>query len=287
MPVGNPAPDFYGADRPGDNLYTDAILALQVRTGKLAWYNQIVRHDVRDYDLSHVAPVFAVAVRGQERSVVALTGKDGMLRLLDRDTQQVLYSVPFTTRENADGPIAITFLHVCPGALGGHEWNGAAYSPRLSALFVPSTDWCAQIRKGDHAPDPEPEKKRGQFFGGVMKFDPWSDARGWLTAFDAASGQRRWRYYSSKPMIGGVAVTGGDLVFTGEMTGDFIAFDAKDGKILYKHNVGGPIVGGVLSYASRGKQYVAAVSGYVGAYNLFAPEIGGGNPTVTVFTLKP
>jgi len=89
-------------------------------------------------------------------------------------------------------------------------------------------------------------------------------------------------------MIASVVATGGDVVLAGEITGDFLAFDAEDGKILYKHNVGGPIGGGVLSYASGGKQYIAVVSGFVGGYyNMMAPEIGGGNPTVTVFALKP
>ena len=288
VPVGNPAPDFYGANRAGANLYTGSIVALDVRTGKLAWYYQAVPHDVRDYDVSHVAPVFTTTVGGQQRTVIALTGKDGLLRVLDRDTHNLHYSTPFTTRETAEDPNGTTYTHVCPGLLGGHEWNGAAYSPRLGALFVPATDWCNQLRPAAQPPDPQGEQKRGQFFGGDFQFDPWASARGWLTAFDAATGATRWRYQSSKPMIGGVAVTGGDVVFAGEITGDFLVFDARDGNVLYRHNVGGPIAGGMVSYASGGKQYIAAVSGFVGGYyNQMAPEIGGGNPTITVFALKP
>jgi alcohol dehydrogenase (cytochrome c) len=288
VPVGNPAPDFYDKDRTGENLYTNAIVALDVRTGKLTWYYQAVPRDVRDYDLTHVAPVFVITVGGKQRTVIALTGKDGVLRLLDRDTREVLYSVPFTQRENAEGPLGTSFTHVCPGLLGGHEWNGAAYSPRLGTLFVPATDWCNQIRPAAQPPDPQAEKKRGQFFGGEFQFDPWANARGWLTAFDAATAAPRWRHHSSKPMIGGVAVTGGDVVFAGEITGDFLVFDANDGTVLYRRNVGDPIAGGMVSYASGGKQYVAVVSGFVGGYyHQMAPEIGGGNPTITVFALKP
>ncbi len=288
VPVGNPAPDFYGKIRPGENLYTNAIVGLDVRTGKLAWYYQAVPHDVRDYDLTHVAPVFTTTVGGQQRTLITLTGKDGLLRVLDRDTRKVLYSVPFTTRENATGPLGTSFTHVCPGLLGGHEWNGAAYNPQLGTLFVPATDWCNQIRPAAQPPDPQAEKKRGQFFGGEFQFDPWAKAQGWLTAFDAATGTPRWRYQSGKPMIGGVAVTGGDVVFAGELTGDFLAFDANNGKVLHRHNVGGPIAGGIVSYASGGKQYVAVVSGFVGGYYAqMAPDIGGGNPSITVFALKP
>jgi alcohol dehydrogenase (cytochrome c) len=288
VPVGNPAPDFYGENRPGANLYTGSIVALDVRTGKLAWYYQAVPHDLRDYDLTHVAPVFTTKVGAEQRTVIALTGKDGLLRALDRDTRNVHYSTPFTTRENAEGPIGTAYTHVCPGLLGGHEWSGAAYSPRLGVLFVPATDWCNQIRPAAQPPDPQAEKQRGQFFGGEFQFDPWANARGWLTAVDADTGTLRWRYSSDKPMIGGVAVTGGDVVFTGEITGDFLVLDANNGKVIYRHNLGGPIAGRIVSYASGGKQYVAAVSGFVGGYyNQMAPEIGGGNPTITVFALKP
>ena len=288
VPVGNPAPDFYGKDRPGENLNTNSIVALDVRTGKLAWYYQAVPHDVRDYDPTHVAPVFTTTVDGQERTLIALTGKDSLMRVLDRDTRKVLYSVPFTTRENAEGPLSASFTRVCPGLLGGHEWNGAAYSPRLRALFVPATDWCNQVQPAVQQPNAEAEGKQGQFFGGEFQFEPWVKAHGWLTAFDAATGNPRWQYPSSKPMIGGVAVTGSDVVFVSELTGDFLALDAKDGKILFKHNLGDPAAGGLVSYASGDRQYVAVVSGFVGGYyNQMAPEIGGGNPTITVFALKP
>jgi alcohol dehydrogenase (cytochrome c) len=154
VPVGNPAPDFYEKDRPGDSLYTDAIVALDVQTGKLAWYYQETPHDVRDYDLTHVAPVFTTTFSGQQRTVIALNGKTGVLRLLDRDAHEVLYGVPFTTRENAEGPLSGN-THVCPGLLGGHEWNSAAYSPKLNRLFVPATDWCNEIRiSADSSSDP-------------------------------------------------------------------------------------------------------------------------------------
>ena len=286
VPVGNPAPDFYANDRPGANLYTGSVVALDLRTGKLAWYYQAVPHDVRDYDVTHVGPVFTTTIGGEQRRVIALTGKDGLLRLLDRDTLEVYYSIPFTTRENAEGPLGNAFTHVCPGLLGGHEWNGASYSPRLDALFVPATDWCNRIRPAAQTPDPQPEKTRGAFFGGEFQFDPWANARGWLTAFDAATGKRLWRYRAAKPLVGAVLATGGDLVFSGDLNGDLHALDAKTGKVLYTHNVGGPLGGGLVSYQASGQQYVASVSGYVGVFNQVAPELGGANPTITVFALR-
>jgi PQQ-dependent dehydrogenase (methanol/ethanol family) len=287
VPVGNPAPDFYDKQRPGANLYTNSLVVLDAISGKLAWYYQAIPHDVRDWDFTHAGPLFTATVGGQKREVIATTGKDGLLRLLDRDTHEVLYSVPFTTRANTTGPIDTTFERVCPGVLGGHEWNGSAYNPSLNILFVPATDWCTYIRQATQPPDYQKAREGKElYFGGEPKYEPWQTARGWLTAFDAATGKELWKYHAGKPMIGGVVATAGGLVFTGELDGNFVAFDARNGKLLYKNNVGGPIGGGLISFAAGKKQYVAVVSGYVGLYNTAAPELGGANPTITVFALR-
>jgi alcohol dehydrogenase (cytochrome c) len=217
--------------------------------------------------------------------VVASTGKDGLLRLLDRNSTEILYSVPFTNRLNADAPVTTTPIRVCPGTLGGHEWSGSAYHAKLNLLVVPSTDWCAEFKKDTTPPDPEKEHTHGFFFGGETKFDPWSAARGRLTAFDASTGKEKWRYDAAKPIIAGVTTTAGDLIFTGEMTGNLLAFDAMTGKVLLRRALGGPPAGGVVTYNARGVQNVAIVSGFVGIYNSIAPDIGGGNTTVAVFRL--
>jgi alcohol dehydrogenase (cytochrome c) len=285
VPGGNAAPDLYDNDRPGDNLYTNSLIALDAATGRLVWYHQFVPHDVHDYDVSHVAPVFRTTIDGSARNVIASTGKDGLLRLVDRDSRNVVYSVPFTTRENVEVPVTTTPVRVCPGTLGGEEWNGSAYYARQNLLIVPATDWCAQFNKDTTPPDPEKEHTRGWYFGGETKFDPWSAARGRLTAFDASSGREIWRYDAAKPLVAGVTATAGDLVFTGELTGDLLALDARSGKVLLRRELDGPAAGGVVTYSAHGVQNVAVVSGFVGVYNLAAPEIGGGNTTVTVFRL--
>src|SRR5277367_1138316 len=285
VPGGNAAPDLYDDDRPGDNLYTNSLIALDATTGHLAWYRQFVPHDVHDYDVSHVAPLFKATINGSTRNVIASTGKDGLLRLLDRDSKDIIYSVPFTNRLNVDAPVTTTPVRVCPGTLGGEEWNGSSYYAKHNTLVVPATDWCAQFSKDAAAPDPQKEHTRGFYFGGQTKFDPWSAARGRLTAFDASTGSEKWRYDAAKPMIAGVTTTEGDLIFTGEITGDFLALDARSGKVLLRQALGGPAGGGVVTYNAHGKQNVAVLSGMVGVYNLVAPEIGGGNTTVTVFRL--
>jgi alcohol dehydrogenase (cytochrome c) len=287
VPVGNAAPDFYDKNRSGSNLYTNSVVAIDINTGFLSWHYQAHPHDQRDYDLSHASPVFRTDIGGQQRRVMSVTGKDGMLTVLDLETHKPLYQVPFTTRLNSEGPVGLEKLRICPGILGGQEWSGSAFSPALNLLLVPATDWCADVRMIDKEPETEPGNTKGPYyFGGEVVFAPWGEARGWLTAFDASSGKERWKYHASRPMIGGVVATAGGVVFTGELTGAFDAFDAKTGKILFTRNVGGPIGGGVVTYEAGSKQYVAVVSGYIGSYNDFSPELGGANPTITILALK-
>jgi alcohol dehydrogenase (cytochrome c) len=285
VPGGNAAPDLYDNDRPGDNLYTNSLIALDATTGHLVWYRQFVPHDVHDYDVSHVAPLFKTTINGTTRDVIASTGKDGLLRLLDRDSKQILYSVPFTNRMNAEAPVTTTPMRVCPGTLGGQEWNGSAYYAKQNLLIVPATDWCAQFNKDKTAPDPQKEHTHAFYFGGETNFDPWSAARGRLTAFDASTGHEHWRYDAAKPLVAGVTATAGDVIFAAELTGDLLALDANTGKVLLRSELGGPAGGGVVTYSAGGRQNVAVISGLVGVYNLVAPEIGGGNTTVTVFHL--
>jgi alcohol dehydrogenase (cytochrome c) len=178
-------------------------------------------------DLTHVSPV----VKINSQTLILTTGKDGLLRAVDADSHEIIYSKPFTTRLNAGDPITTVASRTCPGPLGGNEWNGAAYSAKLRVVFVPATDGCATAKKDTSAPDADKEHMHGFYFGGEGQFDKWEDAHGWLTAFDAASGETKWRYAASKPIIGGVTTTAGNIVLAGELTGDFIVLDATGGVI--------------------------------------------------------
>jgi hypothetical protein len=120
-------------------------------------------------------------------------------------------------------------------------------------------------------------------------------ARGWLSAREIrkpdfrdrpATGKENWRYDAPKPLLAGVTVTAGDLIFTGELTSDLLALDARTGKVLLRRAVDGPSAGGVVTYDARGVQNVAIVSGFVGVFNSLAPDIGGANTTVTIFRLR-
>lgn len=258
VPVSNPAPDFHTDSRLGSNLYTNSMLALDARTGKLKWFRQLVPADFHDWDLTQVSPLFEAKVNGKMRKLVTTAGKDGMLHMLDRETREHLYEVEVTTRKNADTPLSVTEgVYACPGVLGGVQWNGPAYNPGLNMLFVNAVDWCGSFRKAK-------EFRRGEsrgFMGGTYTYDPPEKSRGWLTAIDASTGQVRWRYQSQRPLLAAVTTTSAELIFTGELTGDFLVLDARDGKALYRFNAGGPLNGGIITYAINGRQYVAVNSG--------------------------
>jgi alcohol dehydrogenase (cytochrome c) len=281
---GNPAPDFWDDKRPGINLYTNSMIALDAKTGKLLWYNQFIPHDVDDYDITHVNPIFKV----NSRTMIASSGKDGVLRVVDAETHKLIYSVPFTTQLNPEVPLTATPIKVCPGILGGDEWNSAAYSPKLSLLVVPSDDlWCSMNQKDADPPSiEEANEGKKSYFGGPITHGPLSEARGRLTGFDAATGKERWRYESPTPLVAGVAVTASNLVFTGETGGFFDAVDAQDGKVLVHMDLKDSVQGGVITYSAHNVQYVAVTSGDGGVIrHETIPEIVGGNPTITVFGL--
>jgi alcohol dehydrogenase (cytochrome c) len=257
IPAGNPAPDFYGDVRRGRNLYTNSLVVLDARTGTLVWHYQAMPHDTHDWDLTQVSPLFSADVTGKPRRLVSVVGKDGLLRILDRESREHLYEVAVSRRQNVDLPVTSEGVHVCPGSLGGVQWNGPAFSPRTNMLYVPSVDWCGTFRKAEKL-----HHATGQLYlGGSWMPDPPEQSRGWLTAIDASTGAIRWRYESRRPMLAAVTATSTDLLFTGELDGDFLILDARDGTVLHRHATGGAMNGGIVTYQIDGKQYVAVTSG--------------------------
>jgi alcohol dehydrogenase (cytochrome c) len=274
VPVTNPAPDFPAALRPGKNLYTNSLVALDVRTGRLNWYAQLVPNDDRDYDLNQVSPIIDGDVRGKNRKLIVAAGKDGIVRVLDRDTHAVLHQTVIGTRLNEDTPITAEGTRYCPGVLGGVQWNGPAWYPAAHTLYVPTVDWC-WTAKLEQEIRPIP----GELYLGAT-IEPDENSQGFLTAIDALTGDIRWQYRSEEPMAGAVTTTGGGVLLVAETAGNLLAFDAESGKELYRFNTGGSMTAGVVTYAVAGKQYVAAASGKGSYY------IGGrGSPTVVVFSL--
>ncbi len=277
LPVGNPAPDFYGEVREGANLYTNSAVALDVRTGKLLWYRQFISNDVHDSDLSQVSPIFSTTFGGKTRNVMSVSGKDGMLHLLDRDTRETLFSVEITTRKNIDAPPTVAGVHRCPGLLGGMEWNGPAYNPLTKTLFIAAVDWCGTFTKTADKPE---FTQFAHYYGGSVTPDPRDQAKGWLSALDSTTGKVRWKKQWPTPLVAAITATSGGVLFTGDLDSNFLVLDAANGNTLYKFNTGGTVGGGVLTYEIDGKQYVATTSGVVSGF------FGGhGTSAIIVFAL--
>jgi alcohol dehydrogenase (cytochrome c) len=277
LPVGNPAPDFNGAVRVGEDLYTDSVVALDARSGKLLWYRQFIANDTHDSDLSQVSPLFTAKINGKSRDLMTVSGKDGLLRVMDRGTHDVLFELPITTRENVDAAPTVDGIHRCPGLLGGMEWNGPAYSPVTNTIYVAAVDWCGTFKLAADKPEFVPA---AHYYGGAVIPDARETSRGWLTAIDGTSGKVRWRQQWPTPLVAAVTATSGGVLFTGDLNNDFLVLNAADGKVLYRFNTGGSIGGGVVTYEVGGKQYVATTSGVVSGF--FG---GSGTSAVIVFAL--
>ncbi len=275
--VTNPAPDLPAHLRPGLNLYTNSVVALDIRSGELRWYDQVVPNDFYDWDLTQVSPLFKTTIEGRERDLLATVGKDGFLRVLDRESHERLYETPISRQLNADVPLTKEGVRVCPGVNGGVLWHGPAYNPGTNQLYIGAIDWCTTFALTDSV-----RFVPGQLYmGGTFRPDPENEGR--VTAVDASTGEVRWMYRSELPVLGAVTTTAGNLLFLGELTGDLVAFNAETGDELFRSRTSGPIGGGVVTYTVDGKQYVAVSSGRPSGLNWRAGPSGA--PNVMIFAL--
>ena len=258
VPVGNPGPDFATEVRPGTNLYTNSILVLDAKTGIYRTHYSLVPADFHDWDLG-AAPVLVTTRSG--RRVVAGAPKDGLLHVYDVTTNTKLFATPITTRQNDTVPLSTTPLHFCPGASGGTEWNGPAFSPDTNLFYDGTADWCVTVTL-----DPaQLARKPGQTWTGTDlaaqfgKHDlNWA---GWVVATDADTGQVKWRFPAGAPVLSGITPTKGGLVFAGDMDKHAYAFDAGSGNVLWRADLPGSPGGGVITYMVDGRQCVVFVAG--------------------------
>lgn len=265
--VTNPAPDLPAYLRPGDNLYTNCIVALDILTGELKWYKSIVPNDDHDWDLTQVTPVLKAGVDGVSRDMVATVGKDGVLRTLDKQTHQPLYETPITTILNADIPVTREGVVACPGVTGGVLWSSPAYHPGEKILLTSSIDYCSRFRAANNV-----RFIPGQLYmGGNARHE--GDMSGWITAVEVESGEVRWKYQTEFPNVAAVTTTAGGLAISGTLAGDLLFFDVATGEVLNSIATGAQIGGGNISYAVDGKQHIAVGSGR-GMLTIRPPQLG-------------
>jgi len=275
VPVGNPAPDLFPGARPGDNLYTNSVVAIHADTGKIAWHVQQIAGDYHDWDTA-AAPV--LYEQGGKR-MLAVGTKAGYVYIYDRDTRKLVARTSVVPRLNDTLPFPEEPLHVCPGTVAGVEWNGPAFDPASGSLLVNTVDWCSY-----YAARPPQGWTKGQWYmEGDVAYAPDEERKGLTHALDGVTGKVIWKRKAPAPMIGAVTPTAGGITFTGGADGVFLALDTKSGEELYRFQTGGAIGGGIATYVIDDRQYVAVASGGIGLVDYGIH----GAPAVIVFTLPP
>lgn len=284
-PVGNPGPDFNGEVRPGDNLYTDSVVALDPDTGELRWHFQFTPHDVWDYDGVNELVLADLTVGGRPTRALLHADKNGHYYVLDRTDGSFLVGTPFarvswttgldpkTGRPNVNPPAELTsaFEPVCPGPAGAKEWMHMAFSPETERVYLPVIENCAVFRAG------QAFYRAGLPFWGsaadAAAMGP-GESHGFLRALDAATGETAWEVRTEHPVAAGALATAGGLVFWGEATGTLHATDARTGEDVWTHEAPmGVHAAGPMTYAVDGKQYVAIPVGWGGWINGYAPGL--------------
>lgn len=279
-PVANPFPDWTGSVRPGPNLLTNAIVSFDASSGRVNWYYQGVPHDVHDYDLG-TAPTLYRTPRGVD--MLAIAGKDGLVRGIDRESKSEVFRTAGTTRVNAGQHFPDPPTKVCPGGIGGAQFNGTAYNPGLGALYVGMNDWCwfFFFRPNPSDPDHPTGDDAPDYSLGIPP-------RGWISALDAQTGAIRWRFHTNAQVQAGLVPTKSGLLFAGDTLGNLFALDAKSGALIRRIDAKGALNNGLISYAVGGNQYVAAAVGGISLNSpgLTRPLRGGSSLRVSVFGLK-
>jgi PQQ-dependent dehydrogenase (methanol/ethanol family) len=265
--TGNPNPDYYGAERKGDNLYTCSIVALDADTGQLKWHYQFTPHDTHDWDSDHIPVLADVRIAGQLRRVVMMANRNGFFYALDRATGKVLVARPFTdtnwAREiGADGrPIVLDedgTKKCLPDFWGGTNFMPPSFDPALNLFFVTARETCVTY----FPVKPEIVVGQASVGGGVRRVADRIFDYGALRAIDPSTGERKWELRYTTPSLAGVMSTASGLVFAGDNEGNFMAVDARTGKALWHYPTGASIWGAAAAtYMLDGRQYVLIPSG--------------------------
>jgi alcohol dehydrogenase (cytochrome c) len=288
--TGNPAPDFDGEVRPGDNLFTDSIIAVDVDAGQIRWHYQCTPHDVWDYDSIGECILF----ESDGRKLLGHFDKNGYFFVLDRTNGARVSITPFVDRITwgaitRDGQVTAKVypdkegepVHFYPGPAGAKEWTHAAYSPKTELFYVPVQDVGATATRRRRE-----FKESIPYWGAGVQVDI-EDMTGSISAFDAA-GEEKWRWRNELPMCASVLATGGDLVFAGEPSGEFNALDARTGELLWQFQCGSGHHSSPTTYSVDGRQYIAVPVGWGGWAEGFLPGmLGAGHGSALIVFALP
>jgi len=271
--IGNPAPDFNGELRKGDNLYTECMVALDANTGRMKWYFQYTPHDLADWDAVEIPVLVDATIRGRKRKLLAQANRNGFYYLLDRTNGEFLLGTPFVQSINwakgltAEGrPILVPGVEpsfqgtkICPSTSGATNWMSPAYNPDTGLFYVAALEGCGINTKSF-------EKFRPGGFPfdatGYVE-DPEQPRQLYVRALELATGKLKWEFkqIGSRAYGAGLLSTAGSLIFAGCDQGIFTALDAASGKPLWHFNTGQAISASPITYSFKGRQYVAVEAG--------------------------
>jgi len=270
--TGNPAPDFNDDVRPGDDLYTDCLLALDADTGKLKWYFQFTPHDLYDYDAVETPMLVDTVYKGEPRKLVVQANRNGFLYVLDRSNGKFLSATRFVEKLNwakgvdeAGRPISSGLrptpggTRICPGYSGGTNWYAPSYNEGTGNAYFLALEEC-EI----YFSQPTQRFREGkEYYSTGVKHIVGEASTKVLLAFNVESGALAWKYPQAGRghSSGGTMTTAGGLVFFGDESGSLEAVDAQSGKPLWHFNTGQDISASPMTYAVEGKQYVAIAAG--------------------------
>ena len=274
--TGNPGPDYNGDVRPGDNLYTCSLLALDPDTGKMKWYYQFTPHDTRDWDATQVPVLLDSTIDGRPRKLVVVPSRNGFHYVLDRETGEFLRAKPYvqvTWAKEIDRkgrPVIVPGNEptpegndrIWPGVDGGNNWMSPSYNPNTKLLYFSAREERRRFFKTD-APEFQPgESYFGGGGGGGARFRP-EESWGWLMAMVPETGEIKWKHRVLAPPWAGVLSTAGNLVFSATPSGNFYALDARTGKELWHFKGGDRVYASPITFLSRGKQLITIPIGDV------------------------
>lgn len=256
--IGNPSPQAAADGRPGDNLYTSSLVALELKTGKLVWYYQQIPHDIWGYDVASPPVLFDAKIDGKTVAAVGQASKLGWYYVHDRATGKLLFkSEAFVQQEKMFSQPTPEGVRISPGVGGGANWSPVSLDEANARVFVAAMHLPTTYRSAEiPAADGKPAIKY------VVLDTDTAEKWGTLTAIDlAANGKILWQHKTKDPLVGGVLATSGGLVFNGEGSGDIAAYDAVSGEKLWRFACGAGVNAPPISYSIDGKQYLAVAAG--------------------------
>ena len=275
--VGNPAPDWNGDVRLGDNLYSDSVVALNPDTGELAWYFQFTPHDEWDWDAVQIPVLVDREWEGQPRKLMLWANRNGFFYVLDRVTGEFLHGKNFAKVTWAKGldengrPIKIPEasptregVRVWPSVQGATNWYSPSYSEKTGLFYVSAWEYSSVYHKGD------PLYTRGNRYVGslpqgvwpnTMKDEDEQQGHGAIRALSPDTGDLEWEFKMTGVGESGILSTAGDILVTGSRDGNMLVLDSFTGKKLLSLNLGGRIACSPITFTAQGRQYVAVTSG--------------------------